>query len=200
MILRGGAYKADLRVVDVGEGPMVVKDFRDKSWLARTLGRLQISRELAAYRWLGGMEGIPAVIGQVDPFAFAMEKIDGQQLAFAGDLPEDRGAIVERLQEVVRGLHERGLVHLDLRGRENVLIRPDRTLVVLDLAGAVRFRPGGLWYRLFFPLFSLPDRAALIKWKEMIHPGHLTGQELAFQRRFRVWRSLWVFNRKPEPK
>ena len=200
MILEGGPYKADLRVVDLGDGPMVVKDFRDKSWLARTLGRLQVSREIAAYRWLEGMQGIPRLIGRVDPLAFAIEKIEGHQLAFARDLPEDRSGLVTQLHALIRGLHDRGLVHLDLRGSENVMIQPDRTLVILDLAAAVRMRPGGLVHRLFFPMFSLADRAAMIKWKEMLSPGQLTDEEREFQRRFRFWRSLWVFNRKPEPK
>ena len=44
----GGASKADLYVVDLGQGPMVVKDFAAKSWWARLLGRFLIHREILA--------------------------------------------------------------------------------------------------------------------------------------------------------
>ena len=61
----GGRTKADLLVVDLGHGPLVVKDFRHKPTWVRWIGRLQIARECKAYRWLGPMPGLPRFAGRV---------------------------------------------------------------------------------------------------------------------------------------
>jgi hypothetical protein len=93
-------------------------------------------------------------------------------------------------------MHEAGLAHLDLRGRDNVLVDPEGKVYILDLASAVWFRPGGAAHRLFFETFAVTDRAALLKWKRLLEVGPYTEEELAFLERFRFWRSLWPFNRK----
>jgi len=196
VILEGGPTKADLLVVDVGGGAMVVKDFAAKSRWARLLGRVQVGREFRAYEWLGPNRGVPALIGRVDAHALAIEKIEGEQLALTSSQRNDGERLVARLRLLIDRLHSKGLVHLDLRGRENLLILPDGDLVIVDLAGAFWFRPGGLAHRLFFHLFSIADRAAILKWKEMLAPGHFTPEEEAFMRRFRILRAFWIFNRK----
>ncbi len=192
----GGNGKADLLLVDLGEGPMVLKDFFAKPWWARALGRIQIRRECRAYRWLGPVSGVPVFVGQVDPLALALEKVDGEQLAFAANRFAEGEALLARLRALIDRLHDAGLVHHDLRGRENVLERPDGELVVLDLAGAVCLRPGSLVHRLLFRRLALTDEAAFLKWKALLTPGRLTPEEERFLQRFRIWRSLWPFNRK----
>lgn len=189
----GGKHKADLLLVDVGDGPMVVKDFGSKPWWVRPFGRLQIAREHAAYRWLGRTPGIPVFIGRVDAYALAIEKVEGEHLVKAVREGGDGRRLVEGLANVLVRLHETGLVHLDLRRRNNVLVRPGGGVVVVDLAGAFIFRPGGLAHRLLFPLFRIPDRAACLKWKELLTPETMTPQEKAFVRRFRLVRRLWLF-------
>ncbi len=192
----GGRTKADLRVVDLGHGPLVVKDFHHKPVWVRWIGRLQIARECDAYRWLGTMPGLPRFAGRVDAHALAIEWIDGEQLGRTLRAREDGAAVFARLQEIVQRLHETGLVHLDLRGRENVLLTADGRLYVLDLASALRFRPGGWANRLLFRWFRKPDAAALLKWKRVLGAGEYTEDERLFLRRYGFWRSLWIFNRK----
>ncbi|MDX1390130.1 MAG: hypothetical protein R3344_13135 [Acidobacteriota bacterium] len=196
VMLKGGPSKADLSVVDVGEGPTVVKDFANKTWWVRLLGRVQISREYHAYRWLEGMEGVPALVGRVDALAIAIEKVEGQRLAYAPETRDRGDEFVVKLRELIDRMHGRGLAHLDLRGRENLLLRPDGELVIVDLAGAQWLRPGSLAHRLFFPILAYPDETAFIKWKEMLTPGRLTEKEQALARRFDRLRPLWPFNKK----
>jgi hypothetical protein len=192
----GRSRKADLLLVDVGEGPVVVKDFSGKGLWGRTVGRIQIAREARAYRFLGRIEGVPRYLGRVDALALALAEVDGRQLAFARDLHREGATLVAKLRSLIDRLHERGLVHLDLRGRENVLVREDGELVVVDLAGAVGLRPGGAAHRLLFPLLRRADESAFLKWKLLLDPERLTGDERAFLLRFGRIRSLWVFNRK----
>ena len=87
-------------------------------------------------------------------------------------------------------------MHLDLRGRDNVLLGADDRIYILDLAAAVWFRPDGWPRRLFGRWFELTDRAALLKWKRLLDAGPYTDDEEAFLRRYRFWRALWIFNPK----
>jgi len=196
---RGGPTKADLKIVDLGRGPMVVKDFAEKAAWVRLIGRLQVSRECRAYGWLGPMAGLPRWVGRIDAHALALEWIEGEQLAFAPYRRDGGAATHAKLRAIVERLHGAGLVHLDLRGKENVLIDPEERLFVLDLASACWFRPGRWAHRLCFRLLQTADRAALMKWKRILGAGSYTAEEEAFLRRYRFWRSLWIFNRKRRP-
>ena len=191
-----GPTKADLRVVDVGSGEVVVKDYAAKPWWARTLGGWQIGRECRAYAFAGPQPFLPRLLGRVDRHALALERVPGDQLADVHPRFPDKGPLLTRLRSAIDALHARGIAHLDLRGRENVMVTADGRIVLLDLGGAVWLRPGGLVHRLLFPLLAAADEAAWVKWKEMLAPGELTERERAFARRFRRLRALWVFNPK----
>jgi len=173
-----------------------VKDFASRSAWVRAVGRLQVRREVAAYRWLEGVSGVPALVGRIDALALAIERIEGERLAFAALGPEDGPRHIARLRTILDEIHARGVIHNDLRGRENVLLRRDGDLAIVDFAAAIRLRPGGIMHRLFFRRLVLADEAAFLKWKGMIVPGSYTSADEAFLRRFEKWRSLWPFNPK----
>jgi len=192
-----GRTKADVYEIDLPGGTVVVKDFRAKPWWIRGFGRLQTAREFAAYRALEGVEGVARCVGRVDAWALALERVDGEQLAWAPDRFSAGERHVRRLRETLDRIHARGVVHLDLRGRENVLVDRTGRIVVLDFAGAVRFRPGSLAHRVIFPRLALIDESAFLKWKLLLAPDRLTRRERAFLDRFRRFvRPLWPVNRK----
>ena len=199
VLVQGASNKADLLVVDVGQGPVVVKDFGAKPWWSRVLGRLQIYREVRAYRWLAGDPAVPRFLGRIDRYALAMEQVDGRQLAFAPDRMENGPASIRSLRSAIDGIHRAGVVHMDLRGRENVMLRSDGGIVLVDLAGAFCLRPGGLLHRLLFRWLMVPDETAFLKWKRNLTPDDLTPEELEMEARSRRFRSWWPFNRKRRP-
>ena len=97
LIKAGGPTKADLRLIDVGDGPMVVKDFSRKAWWVRAIGRLQVSRETRAYEWLGPLEGVVRLIGRVDRHALVLaDEVVAGDLGGEADLVavHDRGRIL----------------------------------------------------------------------------------------------------------
>jgi tRNA A-37 threonylcarbamoyl transferase component Bud32 len=196
VLVRGIGAKADVVVVDLDGGSLLVKDYAGRNPWMRLLGRLQLGREAAAYAWLEGVSGVPAFVGRIDRWAIAIEWIDGELLAFAPLSAGEGPRHLAQLRTILDSIHARGVVHNDLRGRENVLRRRDGRLAVIDFAAAIRLRPGGIAHRLFFRLAKSTDEAAFLKWKGMIAPGTYTPSDEAVLRRFERWRRFWPFNPK----
>ena len=165
---RGEIRNPDVLLVEVPGAFVVVKDFRPRpAWLRQTLGRMLIWRELRAYRALAGHPSVPRLFGRIDAFAFAMEYRPGVRLArsIAGRVPGDLPAALEK---AVHAMHDRGVAHLDLRHRSNVLVDGEGAPVLLDFASAVCFRPGGLAARWLLPFFKRMDLRALAKWRDRL--------------------------------
>jgi len=100
-----------------------------------------------------------------------------------------------RLQELLDRIHARGVIHNDIRSRDNILVTPGGTLCLIDFSSASIFREGA-GRRLLMPFFMRNERRALLKWKSAIAPEHMTAEEWAIHRRFGLMRRLWPFNPK----
>ncbi|MFV2073077.1 MAG: hypothetical protein ACC742_10565, partial [Thermoanaerobaculales bacterium] len=170
-LTHGAPHKADVYIIDLGEGAMVVKDFSGRSWWRRLIGRREIAREYRAYSYLGLMPCFPRFYGRIDADALAVERIEGVDLAFAPDAAEAREGYLEQLSEAMRRLTDLGFLHLDARSRKNVLVRSDGRVVFIDLAGAFWIAPGRLGHRLFRSFIALYYQANLIKWETLLTPG-----------------------------
>lgn len=195
-IVRGGPTKADVWVAETVEfGRVVVKDFAAKGTLVRVWGRVQIAREARFLARLGDIGIAPRLVGRIDHYALALEFIAGTPMF---EHPgESARPHLAALRKALDEAHARGIVHNDLRGRENVLLRADgQGVVVLDWASAMQLKPGSLAHRLFFRALKSVDESAYLKWKDMLDPSSITREDHAAMERFRRWRWLWPFNRK----
>jgi RIO-like serine/threonine protein kinase len=168
----------------------VVKDFLPCPWWWRaTWGRHLVEREVRAYGRLGGVAGIPRFLGRVDPWAFAVEWVPGRDL---GKCP--RGSLrvetFDRLAATVEEMHRRGVVHLDLRQRRNVLVDGAGVPRVIDFSAAMVLRPGGWRMRRLAPV----DASGVLKYKRRFLPDSLTDDERARLRRVERWRRWWPFS------
>jgi hypothetical protein len=170
-LTRGAPFKADVVVVDLGEGPIVVKDFADRARWRRLIGRLEIDRECRAYSYTGQMPWFPAFIGRIDADALAVEKVDGITLRLAEDIDERRDDYLGQLRTAMAALTDLGFLHLDARAYRNVLRRPDGRVVFIDLAGSFWIPPGRFGHRLLRPFIALYYEANVIKWETMLSPG-----------------------------
>ena len=196
-ITPGGWSKASLHVVMHEGRRAVLKDFSSKSLPVRWIGRLQIAREARAYRRLPGVPGVPAFYGRQGGLALLMEEIRGRALPrFRLRAEPERAALLAQLTETMQAVHARGVVHNDARGQDNALVSDTGRVYLLDYAGSICMLPGGLMHRLFFGLAQRADRAALDKWKAIMHPEALTTEERKRLRRYARWRRLWIFNPK----
>ena len=162
---RGGWGNPDVLLVRVGEREVVVKDYRPRSgWVRATIGRLATTREIAVYRALRGSPAVPRLLGCIDELAFALDYRPGTPVSrkLATTVPR---SFLDELTAAVDGIHARGVVHLDLRHRSNVLFGADGHPVLIDFATALRFRPRTLGRWTLFPVLCWFDRAALRKWR-----------------------------------
>jgi hypothetical protein len=175
LLNRGNRRNPDVLLVEHGGEPLVVKDFAPRGAIVRaTLGRWIAAREARAYRQLDGHPSVPRFRGWIDPLAFAVEYRPGQRLsrARAGALPAD---FLAKLATALADMHARGVAHLDLRHRSNVLAAGDGSPVLIDFGSAVCFRPGGVGARLVLPLLARIDRIALAKWQRKLGGGQSAG-------------------------
>ena len=168
VLQRGRRHNADVLLIELGDRQLVVKDFAPRDPLVRaTLGRWLTAREAAAYRWLEGHPAVPRFVGFVDALAFAVEFRPGRRIS--RHLLHDAGpGFIDALASAVHGLHARGLVHLDLGHRSNVLVDGRGAPVLVDFASALWFRPGSLAARLLLPALVGFDRRAVAKYREKL--------------------------------
>jgi hypothetical protein len=167
---RGNRRNPDVLLVETPAGRFVVKDFSPRGpWVRATLGRWITAREARAYRALEGHPAVPRFAGSIDALAFAIEYRPGRRLSrrLAGEVPPE---FVDRVEEAVREMHRRGVAHLDLRHRSNVLADGAGQPVLIDFGSAVCVRPGGWLARWLLPWLARVDLAALHKWRVRLDP------------------------------
>ena len=181
---KGGFLSPVVSVVEHEGRPAVLKDYRGKNAVTRGLLAPRLVRhEYDSLRRLEGVPGIPKAYAIVEKRALLLEFVEGKTLnKFApGELPD---RVFDRLCETVRAMHRRGVVHLDLRQRKNILVDGDRPWV-LDFANAVR---GKLAARL-----AGVDESALLKWKARNWPHLVSDADREALRKHKFLRKFWIF-------
>ena len=169
--------QANIDLLEIGGHRFVLKDFRGHNILVRNLwGRRIIARETRLYRHLKGIEGIPRVLKQLDPFAFIMEYGEGSCIRHR----RENGLTAEffdRLKSVVAAMHERGVTHGDLR-RKNIIVTPEKHPLLIDFAGAFCLKGrGNFLTRAIFDRLKNVDNLTVLKLQNMMLPGTLTPEE-----------------------
>jgi predicted Ser/Thr protein kinase len=197
-IKKGAWNKADVLRVDHEGQAYAVKDYASKGAVVRWAGALQLRREARAYARLEGVEGIPRFFGSLDAHAIVMQRVEGIRLPKFHHRHGGVPRVAERLRALLDAVHGRGVIHGDLRSRDNFLVTPDGSLYLIDFSSAAVFEPGGWRARWILPWLLRAEDRALLKWKVALVPDQLTSGELAEHRRFKRWRWLWPFNRKKD--
>ncbi len=191
-LTKGSFGKPDLKKVQVEGRTLIVKDVRKRSFLLRwTLGLWLIHKEWKIYSRLTGTKGIPQTFERIDRFAFAMEFIPGRSMSRGEPLPP---SFFPDLEKVLGEVHGRGVVHLDLRHKGNILVSEKGEPFLIDFNSSFAFKEKGFLRRYLFPLLRWVDYGGLLKLKERISPSSMTPEELAFLKRFNRLRKLWIFN------
>lgn len=169
----------------------IVKDCRPLPWWSRWLARPLMGRERRILARLDGVAGVPQLAEALDRDAFAMKRLEGEPLTPETFRLAPR-RLADQLQERASALHERGVFHLDLRQRQNLLVGPGLELQVVDFGAAwapwapLRWLLGGLLRRV--------DRSAALKYLARFAPEELAPEEAEELWRGLRWRRLWIFS------
>lgn len=121
---------------------LVIKDFSHcPAPLRMTLGRLFVRRETKALERLQNIQGVASCHYRLGPYSLLYPFVEGRslkELAHSGEaLPRDFFSQLERL--VVR-MHQRGVVHLDMRNMGNILRDRDGRPHLIDFQSALSFK------------------------------------------------------------
>ena len=185
-----GPFRPSVRLVVPEKTPFVAKDYRACTALYRwTVGAFNLRRERAALSRLAGMDGVPALEAEVGRWILVMTHFRGKDLGKAKkwrQTPE----FYDELMSLVEEMHRRGVVHLDLRQRRNVLVRPGRHPAILDFGSALCVRPGSRLARFLGRI----DRSGVLKYKQRANPGGLSASEARALRKVESRRRLWPFS------
>jgi RIO-like serine/threonine protein kinase len=192
-LMKGNAFgKPGLNRVELNGQTLMVKDVGGSSLFFRwTIGFWLIHKEWKIYSRLSGIRGIPEAVDRIDRFAFAMEFVPGRPIARGEPLPS---SFFVELERVLREIHSKGVFHLDLRHKGNVLVSEKGEPFLIDFNSSLAFKENGLLFHLLSPLLKWVDHGGLLKLKERVSPSLMTSEELAFLKRFNLLRRLWIFN------
>ena len=185
-----------IRMLDLDGQKVIWKDYSERScWVKDIWGKILISHECYILRRLAGIQGIPRLIKQADKYGFLSEYLEGEPLAhFKPDtLPIE---VFKRFNQLVDRVHERGVVHLDLGQKRNILINKEYQPYFLDFANALYFRTEAFGFGQLFNLLCLIDRNALLKFKHRFFPHSLSNAEKQTLKRFLFIRRFWIFKLK----
>ena len=191
-LVEGSFGKPDLNRVEVEGRTLMVKDVRRRNVFLRwTLGLWLIQKEWKVYSQLRGVHGIPQMLSRIDRFAFAMEFVPGRPIQRGEVLPP---SFFRKLEEMIQEIHGRGVVHMDLRHKGNILITDGGEPFLIDFNSSFSFKEKGFFRRLFFPILMWVDHGGLLKLKERVAPELMTHEEMNSLKRFNRLRKLWIFN------
>lgn len=192
-VLRGSGWRAGLWRATLNGREVLIKDVRSSTPLfRRTIGRFLIRQEGSIYERLKGCDFVPRFLGWLDADAFVLEWVPGSNLGVCQPL---RVEFYDRLLACIRRLHARGVVHLDLRSRRNILVTTDGRPMLVDFGNAMFVGRSWLSRRLLVPLLGCIDRSATVKYRHCEFPETLSRADRAWYVVFRCWRFLWPFGR-----
>lgn len=191
-LVKGRFGKPDLNRIELEGHTYMIKDARKRNFFFRwTLGWWLIQKEWKIYAKLNGIKGIPRPLKRIDRFAFALEFIPGRPIERNETLPP---SFFFNLKRILDEIHRRGVAHLDLRHKGNVLVTEKGEPFLIDFNSSISLRVGGLFYRYFFPLLQWVDYGGFLKLKERVSPSSMSPEETLSLKRFNLIRKLWIFN------
>jgi len=175
-----------------GDSVWVFKDFRPRSFLARNLlGRFLLAREIRGLTRVAGIETPPREALKVDAFSLAYPFLPGRSLREVHRV--QLGAdFFPALERTVQRMHARvGIVHLDLRNADNILVTEEGRPALLDFQShlSTRWMPGPL--RRFA---QEVDFAAVYKHWAKLSPETLGAARAAQLARMNRLRPFWVLS------
>jgi serine/threonine protein kinase len=188
-----------VRRIDGEFGELIVKSPHPNP-LLDWLGRRAIRREARVYERLGGIDGVPRSFGLAGTRHLVLEHVPGSTLRQAAAGLDDRERFFARLLASILAMHAAGVAHGDLKRKENTLVGPGESPVIIDFGVAcLRDDSGSGLNRRRFELTRQMDLNAYIKLKYGPRTDDMTPEDAALheplliERVARRMRAPWQF-------
>lgn len=143
-------------------------------WIAHWLSR----RESSIYARLQGIDGIPYLFPVRGRDFFLHEYIEGWPLSQCQDVPD---GFFDRLVDLVRKVHDRGVAYADLSKRSNVIVTPDGRPYLIDFQISPVRLPRTYFFRPLVDglvgLIQREDLRHVVKHKKGLRPDEMTEAE-----------------------
>jgi len=182
----GSGYQASVQVYATTAGDVVVKT-PHRGPLAG-LWRSLLEREQAVYEQLDGIAGIPRSFGLIGG-GLALEYVAGPSLRDHDALLADRDDFFVKLFATLKAMHSAGVVHGDLKRKDNIIVGAGERPYLVDFGIAVRrSATSSLWNRCVFEPLKQMDYNAWVKLKygrridPEAEPGVLATEDAAVYR------------------
>lgn len=191
LLSRGSRFKPAVLRAEApdGSGAVIIKDCATVPAWSRPIARWLMRREARMLGCLKGLDGFPQLRARIDADSYAVSELAGEPLDREHVEAAPR-SIATQLRNRVAAMHERGVYHLDLRQRQNLLVDEEGTLDVVDFGAALAPRGPLRW--LFGPVLGSVDRQAALKYLARFAPSELTVEEARRFLRGLFWRKLWI--------
>ncbi len=137
ILAKGRWGNADLYQFQRGRKIWVVKDFLPcPPFIRKTWGRFMVKREFMALQKLKGIPGISAESFLLDVYAVCYRFQPGTTLKeTASELIDDE--FFYKFEHLVQMMHQRNMVHLDIRNQRNILVTDDGEPALLDFQSSL---------------------------------------------------------------
>jgi len=186
------AMKPDIFIVEREQHYLVAKDFRNKGWIARCLwGPLNLGYEKFLLNKLKGITHIPQVIGLEDYNCMLISHIDGDEIKKRSHLISDK--YFDKLLQIAVNLHSRGVLHLDLGHKSNIMVDQNGNPAIIDFNCSLYLSPNS-FFRPLIRLLALVDRYSILRLKVKFRPQEASPDEKKRVARFLRLRKLWFFD------
>ena len=132
----GSGYQASIYLYRGPAGEFVIKEALG-STLRRRFSEASIRREEQVYRRLSGVPGIPRCFGLLDEKCLVLEYIPGDSYRKLEHRLRDRERFFANLLATLKGMHEAGVAHADLKRKDNILVGSEHEPYVIDFGIAI---------------------------------------------------------------
>ncbi len=194
ILSRGRWANADLYLYRQGGVDWVIKDFAPcPFWVRRTWGRIMVRREYRALSRLNRIPGIPEEPFILDENAVCYRHIPGKTLR---KTPAESISEVYfyGLEQLVGMMHDRRMVHLDIRNRRNILVTDEGKPALLDFQSSLNLERVP---RFLHGLLKEIDLSGVYKSWQSKQPESLDSARMARLSAMEKKRCLWFFKGYP---
>lgn len=167
-----------------------VKDFSSRSWwVRRFLAPFLLGREIKILHRLRGVDGVAEDAFRIDADAIAVSFVEGRNLSRV-TREEVTIEFLEAFEKLLDAMHARDVVHLDLRGTGNIVMRPDGSPALIDFQASLVTSWMPAWLRRL--LEDMDRSGALKKWRKF-HPEAMGEERERELERIDRLRRYWIF-------